>query len=99
MIAANSNSSSSRFVAQPPTTLFKRSVHSNKSAAHPLCVTMVLPHRMLVRKLMEEEGLLNWQERRQVEKLAAAIDAYFSQRFYALLEETKVCGCTRVGSA
>lgn len=45
---------------------------------------------MLVRKLVEEEGLLNWEERRQVESLAAAIDAYFSQRFYAILEETKV---------
>ncbi len=44
-----------------------------------------------MRKLVEEEGLLNWQERRLMESLAAAVDAYFSQRFYAILEEAKVC--------
>ena len=39
---------------------------------------------------MEEEGLLSWQERRLVESFAASLDAYFSQRFYRILEETKV---------
>ena len=42
-------------------------------------------------KLVEEEGLLNWKERGLIERLAAALDAHFSQRFYGILEEAKVC--------
>ena len=45
---------------------------------------------VLVSKLMAEDGLLNWQEKRLLENFAAALDAFFSQRFYAMLEETKV---------
>ena len=46
--------------------------------------------RVLVSKLMAEEGLLNGQERRLMERFAAALDTCFYQRFYAMLEETKV---------
>ena len=46
--------------------------------------------RTLVNKLVEEDGLLNWEERRLVESFAASLDAYYSQKFYALLEEAKV---------
>lgn len=46
--------------------------------------------RTLVRRLVEEDGLLNWEERRLLESFAASLDAYYSQKFYALLEEAKV---------
>lgn len=46
--------------------------------------------RSLVRRLGEEEGLLNWQEREKLESFAAALDARFSQRLQSILEETKV---------
>lgn len=46
--------------------------------------------RTLVNKLVEEDGLLNWEEKRLVESFAASLDAYYSQKFYALLEEAKV---------
>ena len=46
--------------------------------------------RTLVNKLVEEDGLLNWDERRLLESFAASLDAYYSQKFYALLEEAKV---------
>lgn len=46
--------------------------------------------RSLVRRLAEEEGLLNWEEKRLLENFAAALDARFSQRFQGILEETKV---------
>ena len=32
-----------------------------------------------------------------MENLAAAVDAYFSQRFYVILDETKVSGDTNRG--
>lgn len=48
--------------------------------------------RTLVNKLVEEDGLLNWEEKRLVESFAASLDAYYSQKFYALLEEAKVGG-------
>ena len=47
--------------------------------------------RSLVRRLGEEEGLLNWQERQKLETFASALDARFSQRLQGILEETKVC--------
>lgn len=46
--------------------------------------------RSLVRRLGEEENLLNWQEREKLETFASALDARFSQRLQGLLEETKV---------
>lgn len=46
--------------------------------------------RTLVNKLVEEDGLLNWEERKLLESFAASLDAYYSQKFYALLEEAKV---------
>ena len=46
--------------------------------------------RTLVKKLVEEEGLLSWEEKRLVEPFAASLDTYYSQKFYALLEEAKV---------
>ena len=46
--------------------------------------------RTLVKKLVEEEGLLNWEEKRFLESFAASLDTYYSQKFYALLEEAKV---------
>ena len=46
--------------------------------------------RTLVNKLVEEDGLLNWEEKRLMESFAASLDAYYSQKFYALLEEAKV---------
>jgi hypothetical protein len=46
--------------------------------------------RTLVNRLVEEDGLLNWEEKRLVESFAASLDAYYSQKFYALLEEAKV---------
>ena len=46
--------------------------------------------RTLVNELVEEDGLLNWEERRLLESFAASLDAYYSQKFYALLEEAKV---------
>ena len=46
--------------------------------------------RSLLRRLGEEEGLLNWEERGLLERFAAALDARFSQRFQAILEEAKV---------
>lgn len=46
--------------------------------------------RTLVNKLVEEDGLLNWEEKRLLESFAASLDAYYSQKFYALLEEAKV---------
>ena len=41
-------------------------------------------------KLVEEEGLLNWEERGLMERFAAAFDAHFSHRFYGILDEAKV---------
>ena len=49
-----------------------------------------VPRRTLLKELMNEEGLLNWKERGLMERLAAAMDAYYSQKFYAILEEAKV---------
>ena len=49
----------------------------------------------LMQRLREEEGLLNWQEREKLESFAAALDAHFSHRFLATLQEAKV----RLGSA
>ena len=46
--------------------------------------------RTLVNKLVEEDGLLNWEEKRLLETFAASLDTYYSQKFYALLEEAKV---------
>ena len=46
--------------------------------------------RTLVNRLVEEDGLLNWEEKRLLESFAASLDAYYSQKFYALLEEAKV---------
>lgn len=46
--------------------------------------------RTLVNKLVEEDGLLNWEEKRLMESFAASLDAYYSQKFYAILEEAKV---------
>lgn len=46
--------------------------------------------RSLVRRLGEEENLLNWQEREKLETFASALDARFSQRLQGILEETKV---------
>lgn len=46
--------------------------------------------RVLVSKLIAEEGLLNGKERHLMERFAAALDTCFHQRFYAMLEETKV---------
>ena len=46
--------------------------------------------RTLVNKLVEEDGLLNWEEKRLLQSFAASLDAYYSQKFYALLEEAKV---------
>lgn len=46
--------------------------------------------RTLINKLVEEDGLLNWEEKRLLESFAASLDAYYSQKFYALLEEAKV---------
>lgn len=45
---------------------------------------------VLLSKLTAEDRLLNWQERRLLESFAAALDAFFSRQFYAMLEETKV---------
>lgn len=46
--------------------------------------------RTLVNKLVEEDGLLNWEEKRLLETFAASLDTYYSQKFYSLLEEAKV---------
>ena len=54
--------------------------------------------RTLVKKLVEEEGLLNWEEKRLLESFAASLDTYYSQKFYALLEEAKVRLGTMVGT-
>lgn len=55
--------------------------------------------RTLVNKLVVEDGLLNWEEKRLLETFAASLDTYYSQKFYALLEEAKVreqmCVCER----
>lgn len=48
--------------------------------------------RSLMRRLGEEEGLLNWEEREKLESFAAALDARFSQRFQGTLAEAKVRG-------
>lgn len=63
-----------------------KSPHSEKRMEKFIPVT----RGVLVSKLMAEDGLLNWQEKRLLENFAAALDAFFSQRFYAMLEETKV---------
>ena len=47
--------------------------------------------RSLMRRLRDEEGLLNWEERDKLESFAAALDSHFSQRFQATLQEAKVC--------
>ena len=49
-----------------------------------------MTRRSLLRRLREEEGLLNWQEREKLESFAAALDSCFSQRFLGTLEEAKV---------
>lgn len=49
-----------------------------------------MTRRQLLRGLVEEEGLLSPEERRNMEALAAGLDSYFSQRFYASLAEAKV---------
>lgn len=46
--------------------------------------------RSLMRRLREEEGLLNWEERDKLETFAAALNAHFSHRFLATLQEAKV---------
>ena len=46
--------------------------------------------RSLIRRLREEEGFLNWEERERLEAFAAALDARFSQRFLGTLGEAKV---------
>ena len=46
--------------------------------------------RSLVRRVREEEGLLNWEEREKLEAFAAALDARFSQRFLGILDGAKV---------
>ena len=46
--------------------------------------------RSLMKRLREEEGLLNWEEREKLEVFAAALDTRFSQRFLGTLAEAKV---------
>lgn len=63
-----------------------KSTHSERRMEKFIPVT----RGVLLSKLMAEDRLLNWQERRLLESFAAALDAFFSRRFYAMLEETKV---------
>ena len=47
--------------------------------------------QVLVKTLLNEDRLLNCDERHQLENFSASLDAYISQRFYVQLEEMKVC--------
>ena len=49
-----------------------------------------LTRRTLLRMLMEEEGLLSSADKRQMESVAASLDATYSKRFYSILEQSKV---------
>lgn len=46
--------------------------------------------RQLLHGVVEEDGLLSPGEKRNMEGLAAALDAHFSDRFYTSLAEAKV---------
>ncbi len=62
-----------------------------------------LTRRALLRMLMEDERLLRSDDKRLMEKVAAALDAKYSKRFYSILEQAKVreaavgVVCTRCG--
>ncbi len=46
--------------------------------------------RMLLRVLVEDKELLTSHQKMLMEKIAAALDAKYSKRFYSILEQTKV---------
>ena len=46
--------------------------------------------RTLLRVLMKDSGLLNSEQKMHMEKVAAALDAKYSKRFYSILEQAKV---------
>ena len=54
--------------------------------------------RSLLRRLREEEGLLNWREREKLDSFASSLDSCFSQRFLATLQEAKVSETTHTHS-
>ena len=47
----------------------------------------------LLKTLVMEKGMFSAKERLLLEDFAAALDSYYSQKFYGILEESKVCTC------
>ena len=45
----------------------------------------------LLKTLVMEKGMFSAKERLLLDDFAAALDAYYSQKFYGILEESKVC--------
>ena len=50
--------------------------------------------RSLLQLLREDKSLLSSEDKQSLETLVASLDAKYSQRFYSILEETKVSNTT-----
>ena len=74
-----------------PTTL--QDVKSLEPEKRRLQKFIPVTRRILFHKLLEEKRLLNSSEKRLMNNVAAALDAKFSQKFYRILEESKVLIC------